>query len=189
MRIITGKAKGRKIISPDGYNVTRPTLDRIKESIFSIIQRYLNNDSIVLDLFAGTGSLGLEACSRGAKYTYLCDRDDDTFSYLKKNIENLNFENNACAIKGSFENNLKRFSGKEKFDIIFIDPPYHTDYVEKSINIIDKIEILNLDGIIVTKISSNETKFIESSNIMLVDYRKYGNTTVCLYKYKGDYNE
>ena len=89
MRIITGKAKGRKIISPDGYDVTRPTLDRVKQSIFNIIQNDLTRDSIVLDLFAGTGSLGLESASRGAKKTYLCDRNDITFSYLKQNIRNL----------------------------------------------------------------------------------------------------
>lgn len=189
MRIITGKAKGKKLISPDGYDVTRPTLDRVKQSIFNILQNNLNSDTVVLDLFAGTGSLGLEACSRGAKITYLCDRNDVIFSYLKKNIENLGFENSAFAIKGEFDVNLKRFKGKEKFDLIFVDPPYNTDYVEKSINLIDELEILDKNGIIVTKISTSERKFIESKNINLVDYRKYGNTTVCFYRYKENLNE
>ena len=152
MRIITGKAKGKKLISPDGYDVTRPTLDRVKQSIFNILQNNLNNDTVVLDLFAGTGSLGLEACSRGAKIIYLCDRNDVIFSYLKKNIENLGFENSAFAIKGEFDANLGRFKGKQKFDLIFVDPPYNTDYVEKSINLIDELEILDKNGIIVTKI-------------------------------------
>lgn len=184
MRIITGRAKGKKLISPDGYDVTRPTLDRVKQSIFNILQNNLNNDAVVLDLFAGTGSLGLEACSRGAKITYLCDRNDIVFSYLKKNIENLCFEKSAFAIKGEFDVNLKRFKGKEKFDLIFLDPPYNTNYVEKSINLIDELGILDKNGIIVTKISTSESKFIESKNINLFDYRKYGNTTVCFYRYK-----
>lgn len=186
MRIITGKAKGKKLISPDGYDVTRPTLDRVKQSIFNILQSFLTKEMIVLDLFAGTGSLGLEACSRGAKITYLCDRNDTTFSYLQKNIKNLGFENEAFALKGEFDVNLKRFEGKQKFDLIFVDPPYNSDYVEKSINIIDELKLLNEKGIIVTKISTSERKFIESKNINLFDYRKYGNTTVCFYKYKEE---
>ena len=189
MRIITGKAKGRKLISPDGSDVTRPTLDRIKQSIFNIIQNHLDYDSKVLDLFAGTGSLGLEACSRGAKITYLCDRNYTIFSYLKKNIENLGFRDNAFAIKGEFDQNLRRFHRKDKFDLIFVDPPYNTDYVEKSITLIDELEILKSNGIIVTKISSSENKFIESQNIVLYDYRKYGNTIVCFYRYKESFNE
>lgn len=184
MRIITGKAKGKKLISPDGYDVTRPTLDRVKQSIFNIIQNKLNKNSVVLDLFSGTGSLGLEASSRGASRTYLCDRNDTTFSYLKKNIENLGFKNNSIAIKGEFDENLRRFKNKEVFDIIFVDPPYNTDYVDRSINLIDELNLLKEDGIIVTKISTSEEKFAESKNIELFDYRKYGNTTVCFYRYK-----
>ena len=189
MRIITGKRKGKKLISPDGYDVTRPTLDRVKQSIFNIIQGYINNETVVLDLFAGTGSLGLEACSRGAKVTYLCDRNDVTVSYLIKNIKNLCFEDIAFAIKGEFNTNLKRFRNEMKFDLIFVDPPYNTDYVERSINLIDEYNLLKPNGIIVSKIATNETKFIESKNINLTDYRKYGNTTVCFYKYKENFNE
>ncbi len=189
MRIITGKAKGRKIISPDGYDVTRPTLDRVKQSIFNIIQNDLTRDSIVLDLFAGTGSLGLESASRGAKKIYLCDRNDITFSYLKQNIRNLGLSDCAFAIKGEFDVNLRRFKGKEKFNLMFIDPPYNSDYVSRSINLIDELNLLDKYGLIVVKISSSESKFIESKNINLVDYRKYGNTTVCFYRYKENYNE
>lgn len=189
MRIITGRARGKKLISPDGYEVTRPTLDRVKQSIFNIIQNHITRESIVLDLFAGTGSLGLEAVSRGAKRTYLCDRNDVTFSYLEQNIKNLGFSNDAFAIKGEFDANLRRFKDKEKFDLIFVDPPYNTDYICRSINLIDELGLLKRGGLIVTKIATSESKFIESKNINLTDYRKYGNTTVCFYKYKETYNE
>ncbi len=189
MRIITGRVRGKKLISPDGYDVTRPTLDRVKQSIFNIIQNEITRESIVLDLFAGTGSLGLEAVSRGAKRTYLCDKDNTTFSYLEKNIKNLGFTEDAFGIKGEFDQNLMRFKGKERFDLIFVDPPYNTDYIPRSINLIDKLKLLKIDGLIVTKIASFESKFIESENIILRDYRKYGNTTVCFYRYKETYNE
>lgn len=189
MRIITGRAKGKKLIPPDGYDITRPTLDRVKQSIFNIIQNYITRESVVLDLFAGTGSLGLEAVSRGAKRTYLCDKNGTIFSYLEQNIKNLGFTNEAFAIKGEFDYNLRRFKGRERFNIIFVDPPYNTDYICRSINLIDELKLLKLDGLIVTKISTTESKFIESKNINLTDYRKYGNTTVCFYKYKETYNE
>ncbi len=187
MRIITGTAKGRKLISPNGYDVTRPTLSRVKHSIFNIIQNKLNGDSIVLDLFSGTGSLGLEACSRGAKLTYLCDKDSDTFTYLRKNIENLGFKEISIAIKGDFYENIKRLSEREKFDIIFVDPPYGMGYISKSINAIDQFDILKEDGIIVTKILTSEEKFVESERISLFDHRKYGKTTVCFYEYKENH--
>ena len=187
MRVITGKAKGKKLIPPDGYDVTRPTLDRVKQAIFNIIQNHLNYESVVLDLFSGTGSLGLEACSRGAKLTYLCERNDTVFSYLNKNIENLNFKDLTVTMKGEFDVNLRRFKDREKFDLIFIDSPYNSDYVGRSINLIDELNLLKIEGLIVTKISTQESKFIESENINLTDYRKYGNTTVCFYRYKENY--
>ena len=86
MRIIAGRAKGRRILSPDTME-TRPTLDRVKENIFNIIQNYVRV-SVALDVFAGTGSLGLEAVSRGAKECYLIDKSPVTFPLLKKNVEN-----------------------------------------------------------------------------------------------------
>ena len=208
MRIITGKAKGRKIISPDGYDVTRPTLDRVKQSIFNIIQNDLTRDSIVLDLMIhdidivlnliGSPVKAIQAVGSkvhtdladfASKKTYLCDRNDITFSYLKQNIRNLGLSDCAFAIKGEFDVNLRRFKGKEKFNLMFIDPPYNSDYVSRSINLIDELNLLDKYGLIVVKISSSESKFIESKNINLVDYRKYGNTTVCFYRYKENYNE
>ena len=89
MRIIAGKAKGRKLLSPPTLE-TRPTLDRVKEAMFSMIQGYLM-DAIVIDVFAGTGSLGLEAASRGAKEVHLIDKSAQTFPILKQNIDNLGF--------------------------------------------------------------------------------------------------
>ncbi|MCH3964027.1 MAG: 16S rRNA (guanine(966)-N(2))-methyltransferase RsmD [Clostridium sp.] len=182
MRIIAGLAKGRKLLSPEGYGVTRPTLDRVKEAMFSIIQNKIR-DSIVLDVFAGTGSLGLEAVSRESKFCYLVDKSRETFSFLKQNVENLQFgEKCRCMNMDSYEA-LKELADKNiKFDIIFIDPPYRKDMIPKAIEIIDESSMLMEDGIIMTKIDSSEEIYNGSKSIVLDQHRKYGKTTVCIYK-------
>ena len=185
MRIISGKAKGRKLLSPPTFD-TRPTLDRIKESIFNIIQGY-TYDAVVLDMFSGTGSLGLEAASRGAKECHLIDAGPLTYPYLKKNISQLGFESFCYSYNSDAYNNLLKFSQKKViFDIIFIDPPYLKNMIPKAIEMIEELGLLQKEGIIVTKIDTSEEIYQGSASIILIDKRKYGNTTVCFYKYKED---
>lgn len=185
MRIIAGLARGRRILSPIGMD-TRPTLDRIKESIFNIIQNKVRN-SITLDMFSGTGSLGLEAASRGAKHCYLIDKGKETYSFLKENIEKLGFNNICESYNMDSYDSITMFSKKGiVFDIIFIDPPYLKDMIPPAIEMIDDTNILSRDGIIISKIDSSENLYNGNNNIVLYDFRKYGNTTVCLYKYKVD---
>lgn len=182
MRIISGSAKGRKLFSPEGMG-TRPTLDRIKESIFNIIQGRVE-ESIVIDVFSGTGSLGLEAASRGAKECYLIDKGDITFSYLKKNVENLGFEDICkCYNKDSYEVLSELGRKGVIFDLIFIDPPYLKDMIPPAVKIISEFKMLKNDGIIITKIDSKENIYKGNEFIKLADYRKYGNTTVCFYNF------
>jgi 16S rRNA (guanine(966)-N(2))-methyltransferase RsmD len=183
MRIIAGLAKGRKILSPEGMQ-TRPTLDRIKEAIFNIIQNEVPG-SVALDLFAGTGSLGLEAASRGAEFCYLIDKSPQTYPFLQKNIENLKFKDICKSINGDAYEVLKDFAAKNiVFDLIFIDPPYLKDLIPPAVEIIDEKGLLKKDGLIVTKIDTSEVIYEGNGNIVLIDKRKYGNTTVCLYRYK-----
>lgn len=185
MRIISGRAKGKKILSPLGME-TRPTLDRIKESIFDIIQNNIYN-SRVLDVFAGTGSLGLEAASRGAKECYLVDKGPETFKLLKQNIVNLKFEDICRCYNMDSYIALNEFAAKKTiFDLIFIDPPYLKDMIPPAVKIIDEKNILTRDGLIVTKIDSKEVIFEGTENIILTNYRKYGNTTICFYRYKEE---
>ena len=183
MRIIAGKAKGMKLLSPEGYNTTRPTLDRVKQSIFSIIQNRVE-DAVIADIFAGTGSLGLEAASRGARQCYLIDRDKITFSLLKQNIERLKFEDICkCVNMDSYEG-LRKFSQDGLvFDLIFIDPPYAKELIPPAIEIIHEKGLLQKDGLIVTKIDSGETIYEGNGSLQLIEKRVYGNTTVCLYRY------
>ena len=181
--IIAGKARGRKLIPPATME-TRPTLDRVKESMFSMIQNYIP-DAVVVDVFAGTGSLGLEAASRGAKEVYLVDRSKDAFSLLKQNIENLKFEDTCYALNKDSYEALRYLSDRNKlFDVIFVDPPYCREMIPEAIKIIYDKKILSKDGIIVTKIDSIEEIYKGYEEISLIKSRKYGNTTICLYKYE-----
>ncbi|MGL4990382.1 MAG: 16S rRNA (guanine(966)-N(2))-methyltransferase RsmD [Sarcina sp.] len=181
MRIISGKARGRNILSPATME-TRPTLDRIKEAIFNIIQGYIP-DAVIVDVFAGTGSLGLEAASRGAKECYLVDKSPVTFPFLKKNIENLKFNDTCTALNMDAYAALRSLNTKGKiFDLVFIDPPYLKDLIPEAIKIIDDNKMLQEDGIIVTKIDVTEEIFEGTENIKLFRSKKYGNTIVNLYR-------
>ncbi|MDS0524930.1 16S rRNA (guanine(966)-N(2))-methyltransferase RsmD [Clostridium sp. SHJSY1] len=182
MRIIAGKAKGRKLISPATME-TRPTLDRVKEAMFSSVQGYLQ-DAVVVDVFAGTGSLGLEAASRGAKEVYLIDKSSVTFPLLKQNVESLKFNDFCTPLNMDSYEALKMLSRNgKKFDIIFIDPPYCKEMIPEAMKIVKENDMLNKDGIIVTKIDSIEEIYEGYEDLRLVKNKKYGNTTVCFYQY------
>ncbi|MGL5615673.1 MAG: 16S rRNA (guanine(966)-N(2))-methyltransferase RsmD [Sarcina sp.] len=181
MRIISGKARGRKILSPATME-TRPTLDRIKEAMFSMIQGYIP-DAVVIDVFSGTGSLGLEAASRGAKECYLVDKSPVTYPILRQNVENLKFEDVCTTLNMDAYMALKSLAAKGKvFDLIFIDPPYLKDLIPEAMKIIDQNKMLHPEGLIVTKIDTSEDIYEGSENIKLTRSKKYGNTTVCFYK-------
>lgn len=185
MRIIAGRARGRKLLSPATYE-TRPTLDRVKEAMFSMIQGYIP-EATVVDVFAGTGSLGLEAASRGAKECYLFDKSSVTFPLLKENVYNLKFEDFCHPLNIDAYEGLKMLAKKGKvFNIIFIDPPYCKEMIPEAIKVIKENNMLDENGIIVTKIDSIEEIYEGYEHIVLTKSRKYGNTTVCFYKIRGE---
>lgn len=186
MRIIAGKARGYKLIPPATME-TRPTLDRVKEAMFSSIQSYIP-EAVVVDVFAGTGSLGLEAASRGANEVYLFDKSSVTFPLLNQNVENLKFQDFCFPMNIDAYEGLKKLAAKgKKFDIIFIDPPYCKEMIPEAMKIVRESEILKIDGIIVTKIDTIEPIYEGYEDIKLSKSKKYGNTTVCYYKvYEGN---
>lgn len=182
MRIIAGKARGRKLIPPATME-TRPTLDRVKEAMFSMIQGYIP-EAVVVDVFAGTGSLGLEAASRGAKEVYLVDKSPITFPLLKENVNNLNFQDFCTPLNMDSYEALRSLAKKEKkFDIIFIDPPYCKEMIPEAMKIVKENDMLVKEGIIVTKIDTIEEIYDGYEDIKLTRSKKYGNTTVCFYQY------
>ena len=128
MRIITGKARGVKLLTLDGLD-TRPTSERSKEAIFSMLQFEISG-RVVLDLFAGSGQMGLEALSRGASRVYLVDRSRGAYDIIKKNIEKSRLSDGCVALCEDSISFLKKQGGAEAFDIVFLDPPYATDLID-----------------------------------------------------------
>lgn len=181
MRIISGKARGTKLFTLDGLN-TRPTLDRVKEPLFSIIQEYVL-DSDVLDLFAGSGALGLETLSRGAKSAILCDNSKEAVDIIYKNITKTKL--NAEVINNDFVKTLKRLDGRQ-FDIIFLDPPYETNYLEEAINKILELNLLKENGLIIAETDNQEkVEKIKKLDITISDIRKYGRVILIFLNRKG----
>ena len=184
MRIISGIARGTKLYTLEGEN-TRPTLDRVKEPLFSIIQNEIK-DSDVLDLFAGSGALGLEALSRGAKKAVFCDKSYSAIEIIKKNIEKTHFEEKAKVLCMDYKKCLTSIN--EKFDLIFIDPPYKQDIAIKSLEIIIENKLLNEDGLIIieTDDEKRELQQIEQLkyNINIINLRMYGRVKLIFLKIK-----
>ena len=178
MRVITGKARGVVLKTPDGA-LTRPTSDRVKEALFSIIQFELPGAS-VLDLFGGTGQLGIEAISRGAKNAVFVDAREDACRLIKENLRRARFEKEGRVIRSDYLDYLKR--SREKFNIILLDPPYAEEFLENSLKMITEIDILESGGIIVAERPMGKelpwdfTGFTRSR-----DY-KYGKTLLTLYR-------
>lgn len=178
MRIISGKLKGRRI---EGFDLdgTRPTMERVKESLFAMIQNNLYGAD-VLDLFAGSGNLGIEAISQGAKKSILVDHNNKAIKIIKKNIESLDLSQSVDIICSDYLKALDILKDK-KFDIIFLDPPYKTNFIEKSIEKITSNNILSNSGIIVCE-SSRLDKIIYPDIYEAVKEKKYGDKYVVILK-------
>ena len=147
MRVITGKARGVALKTPEGMR-TRPTADRVKEALFSIIQFDIPA-ARVLDLFGGTGQLGIEALSRGAKTAVFVDESEDACKLIRENLKRTRLESDARVVRSDYLAFLK--STKETFDIVFLDPPYAEVFLENSLKMITEIDILQSGGIIVAE--------------------------------------
>lgn len=183
MRIISGKARGTKLYTSDG-TATRPTLDRVKESLFNIIQNDIE-DSTVLDLFSGSGAIGLEFLSRGAKRAVLCDSSKDAIKIIKQNVQKTHFEEKVEVYNMEFTKLVERLQN-QKFDIIYIDPPYATDFIKISLEKIIEYELVNENTKIIVE-TDDETRIlnqIEKMDVEITDKRKYGRATIIFLKYR-----
>ena len=139
MRVISGIARGTKLDTLEGIS-TRPTLDRVKEALFNIIQNEIY-DAKVLDLFSGSGALAIESISRGAKYAVSIDSSKKAIEIIKQNVKKTHFENKIKIINKDYKKALEEIS-EEKFNIIFLDPPYNTDFGIESTKIIIENDML-----------------------------------------------
>ncbi len=183
MRIITGTLGGRKLISPKTNDI-RPTSDKVKEAIFSMLLPYMEEGFVAIDLFSGTGNMGLEAISRGAKTVYFSDASRDSLSLTKQNVKLCGVEDNAVLLAGDFRQNLRRI--RQKADIIFLDPPYADGYILPSLQIIDDADLLKEGGVVVCEHSHKEKLPEEIYGFTAVRDRRYGAIGVTIYERKKD---
>lgn len=180
MRIITGDYRGRKLETPIGYDV-RPTSDKVKEAVFNIIQQEIWG-AVCVDLFAGTGSLGLEALSRGAKKCYFCDNSRESINLVKTNIKKCGASDKSVVLAGDYTKTLTRIS--DKADIFFLDPPYAAGLYEKCLEMIESLDLLSDDGIIIAEHGVRDYVPEQVGNLYLVKERKYGKIVVSIYQYQ-----
>jgi 16S rRNA (guanine966-N2)-methyltransferase len=177
MRIISGKYRGKKLVTPRGWE-TRPTSDRVRESIFNIISHRIAN-ARVLDLFAGTGALGLEALSRNAVAATFVDQSREACTVIRRNITLLKFEQRATII----QHDLTRtgplpWNRQEKFDLVFMDPPYRKGLIDTVLENRGIMDLLADNALVVCEHGLGENPGVNISELDITDQRKYGKTQI-----------
>lgn len=174
MRVISGSARGKQLTPVPGNN-TRPTTDRVKESVFNILQMDIPGCEM-LDLFAGTGQIGIEALSRGANHAVFCDFSPKALAVIRKNIQAARVQERAEVIAGEFQTVLQKLS-QRKFDVIFLDPPYGGEILNSALKSLESFDILRANGIILCESSIQDAIICPDSMRIRKQYR-YG--TICL---------
>lgn len=186
MRVISGSARGTTLHSIDDIS-TRPTLDRVKESLFNIIQNQIE-DAIILDLFAGSGAIGIEFLSRGAKKAYFCDKSQKAINMVEKNLEKTKLKDKAVIFNTDYIDCISKISNIE-FDIVFLDPPYKENFSIKAIEKINENKLLKKGGIIIIETDEPEREIKEIKNTKIdyeiYDLRKYGRASLIFLRWKG----
>ena len=181
MRIISGKARGTKLYTLEGEN-TRPTLDRVREALFNIIQHEIP-ESVVLDLFAGSGAVGLEFASRGAEKVYMCDNSKKAIEIINKNIEKTHSQDKVELFNCDFRSAISKIN-EEKIDIVYLDPPYKTNYIKQALENLLVLKSINEETLIIAETDELEKvlKDIENLNLEIRDQRKYGRANIIFLK-------
>lgn len=178
MRVVAGKYKGFNLIAPKGKN-TRPTDNKIKEAIFDMLYPMKTNGN-ALDLFAGSGQMGIEFLSRGVEKVYFNEPDRSSFRVLKQNLEKTKADNYDLS-KLDYKLVLENYKNKGiKFDYIFLDPPYYEDFVKKAIDLIINYELLSEDGIVITE-SDKDIEISDTYDLYLIKEKTYGRKIVKIY--------
>lgn len=187
MRIISGEYRGFRLKAPKGEN-TRPTTDRVKESVFSIIEskKRITSEAQVLDLFAGSGGIGLEFLSRGAAHACFVDSDASSISIIKDNISKCKVENRTEVYRNDVLKAVELLSRKrKKFDYIYMDPPYEKNIIPKVIETIYNSGVLNSNGIIIAEHEAGLELEDAECNMVKIDSRKYGSIGVSFFIHEG----
>lgn len=173
MRIIAGTARGRQILAPQGRN-TRPTLGRVKESLFGILQFSLN-DARILDLYAGSGNLGLEALSRGAAFAVLNDMDRNCCEIIRRNINSLGFCERVSVMQMDASAAIARLAGGQAFDIVFLDPPYRMG-AQQALEELFRTGLVAPSGMVIVEHAWEDAPHAAGERMICADVRKYGDS-------------
>ena len=182
MRIISGSARGRRLKELQGMD-TRPTTDKVKEALFNIIQFDIEGRQ-VLDLFGGTGQLGLEALSRGAERCTFTDQRREAAALIRENIKACGFQDQTHVVQGDA---ISFLSGcREKFDLIFLDPPYETELLETAIAHIARHDLLNVHGMMIAEHPVDKALPALSAPYRMGRTYRYGKIAVTIYHRDGD---
>ncbi len=175
MRVITGSAKGRRLLAPKSDKI-RPALDKVKESVFDIL--FDVEGKSVLDLFAGTGSMGIEALSRGASHATFVDDFVPAVVLVRKNLKLCGFEDRASIVKSPVSAAIRKLEKKNaSFDIIFVDPPYLKNLVKATLEALSQSSIIHPSSIIIVEHHPKEL-IMEIKGLKITDSRKYGQTLI-----------
>ncbi|MDI6800912.1 MAG: 16S rRNA (guanine(966)-N(2))-methyltransferase RsmD [Thermodesulfovibrionales bacterium] len=187
MRISGGSAKGRKVglkrafIQKEEGDELRPTSAKVRQAIFNIIGNEII-DSSFLDLYAGTGAVGIEALSRGAFRVVFVDDNEMRVNIIKDIIERFGFKDRAVTIKDSAYNFMQKFSTPNFFDILFLDPPYASDECDIIFPLVDNMNILRDNGLVIAEHASRNMLPDKVGNLKKVKTYRYGDTSLTLYK-------
>ncbi len=176
MRVITGTARGRKLETLPGEDVTRPTTESVKEAVFSMIQFEIEDKS-VLDLFAGSGQLGIEALSRGAKKCTFVENNKQAYKIVEENVKHCKLESGARIVMSDAYSFLSR---RDSFDIAFLDPPYKQGIIEKCLPSL--LPMMSDDGIVICETSRDESLPEKIDGFYADRVRNYGKTKITLYR-------
>jgi 16S rRNA (guanine(966)-N(2))-methyltransferase RsmD len=183
MRVIAGTSRGRVLSTFTGRNV-RPTPDRVREALFSILQSKLGNfdDMRVLDLFAGSGALAIEALSRGASSACLVEKDKDSVQIIQENIERCRMGDRTRLIMGDAWPILRQF-GAASFDLIFVDPPYGQGLADRALTELSRMKLLSENGYICAETGVGEILAESVGPLRRIDLRRYGTTVLNFYSH------
>jgi 16S rRNA (guanine966-N2)-methyltransferase len=185
MRVIAGEAKGRRLKAPKGREL-RPTGDRVKEALFNILPHDLSGRK-VLDLFAGTGNLSIEALSRGAEEAVLVDISRDAVQVIEENLRALKFAAKSQVLTAPVFKSVRMLSRREKkFDLIFLDPPYDKELVGETLKAIAAEGLLAESGVVVAEHSVREKVQERYGALVLADRRRYGDTQLSFFGYSEE---
>lgn len=181
LRVITGLRKGHKLQGPRSSKA-RPTEDKIKESVFNIMEPFDDEDFVCLDLFAATGNIGIEFLSRGAKRVYFSEIDRDNIKLMNENLEHTKFTEQAIILQGDFRRNILQI--RENIDYVYMDPPYESDFYFESFKIMLENKYFS-DALFITEMKEDADFSNDFDNLELIYQKKYGKKYIKFYREKG----